>query len=84
MLLDGTIVAAQNNETFGISMGLGQITKGLAAMSAPSYFLFDAPLANNGTTLADTSIKEQPAQTSEQQQQQQQHHHDRLPTTNLT
>jgi hypothetical protein len=56
MLLDGTIVAAQNSETFGIPMGLGQITEALAAMSAPSYFLFDVPLANNGTTLAETSI----------------------------
>jgi hypothetical protein len=36
-------------------MGLGQITEGLAAISIPSYFLFDAPLANNGTSLADTS-----------------------------
>jgi hypothetical protein len=55
MLLDGTIVAAQNNDTFGILMGLGQITEGLAAISTPSYFHFDIPLANNGTTLADTS-----------------------------
>jgi hypothetical protein len=55
VLLDGTIVAAQNNDTFGILMGLGQITEGLAAISTPSYFLFDTPLANNDTTLADTS-----------------------------
>jgi hypothetical protein len=55
VLLDGAIVAAQNNDTFGILMGLGQITEGLAAISTPSYFLFDTPLANNGTTLADTS-----------------------------
>jgi hypothetical protein len=56
ILLDGAIVAAQNNDTFGILMGLGQITEGLAAISTPSYFLFDAPLANNATTLAETSI----------------------------
>jgi hypothetical protein len=53
--LDGAIMAAQNNDTFGVLMGLGQITEGLAAINTPSYFLFDAPLPNNGTTLADTS-----------------------------
>jgi len=36
-------------------MGLGQITEGLAAIRTPSYFLFDAPLVNNATTLAETS-----------------------------
>jgi ABC-type antimicrobial peptide transport system permease subunit len=53
--LDGAIMAAQNNDTFGVLMGLGQITEGLAAINTPSYFLFDAPLPNNGTTLANTS-----------------------------
>lgn len=53
--LDGAIMAAQNNDTFGVLMGLGKITEGLAAISTPSYFLFDAPLPNNGTTLANTS-----------------------------
>jgi hypothetical protein len=48
-------VAAQNNDTFGVLMGLGKITEGLAAISTPSYFLFDAPLHNNGTTLSNTS-----------------------------
>ena len=67
VLLDGTIVAAQNNDTFGILMGLGQITEGLAAISTPSYFLFDTPLANNGTTLANTSTTDLPAQAREQQ-----------------
>jgi hypothetical protein len=47
--------SAEQPHTFGILMGLGQITEGLAAISIPSYFLFDAPLANNGTSLADTS-----------------------------
>jgi hypothetical protein len=55
VLLDGAIVAAQNNDTFGILMGLGQITEGLAAISTPSYFLFEVPLPNNGTSLAVTS-----------------------------
>ncbi len=67
VLLDGTIVAAQNNDTFGILMGLGQITEGLAAISTPSYFLFDTPLANNGTTLANTSSTGLAAQAREQQ-----------------
>jgi hypothetical protein len=53
--LDGAITAAQNNDTFGVLMGLGMITEGLAAINTPSYFLFDAPLPNNGTTLANTS-----------------------------
>ena len=55
MLLGGAIVAAQNNHTFGILMGLGQITGGLAATSTPNYFFFDAPLTKNATTLAETS-----------------------------
>ena len=53
--LDGAIIAAQNNDTFGVLMGLGKITEGLAAINTPEYFLFDAPLPNNGTTLANTS-----------------------------
>lgn len=53
--LDGAIMAAQNNDTFGVLMGLGKITEGLAAMNTPSYFLFEGPLPNNGTTLANTS-----------------------------
>jgi hypothetical protein len=53
--LDGAIMAAQNNDTFGVLMELGKVTEGLAAINTPSYFLFDAPLPNNGTTLADTS-----------------------------
>jgi hypothetical protein len=55
VLLDWTIVVAQNNDTFGILLVLKQITEALAAMSTPSYFLFNVPLANNNTTLADTS-----------------------------
>jgi len=67
MLLGGAIVAAHNNHTFRILMGLGQITEGLAAISTPNYFLFDAPLTKNATTLAETSSTEaQPAQTGEQ------------------
>lgn len=30
-LVDGAIMAAQNNDTFGVLMGLGKITEGLAA-----------------------------------------------------
>jgi hypothetical protein len=53
--LDGAIMAAQNNDTFGVLMGLGKITEGLAAINTPSYFLLEGPLPNNGTTLANTS-----------------------------
>jgi hypothetical protein len=53
--LDGAIMAAQNNDTFGVLMGLGKITEGLAAINTPSYFQFEGPLPNNGTTLANTS-----------------------------
>jgi hypothetical protein len=53
--LDGAIMAAQNNDTFGVLMELGKVTEGLAAINTPSYFLFDASLPNNGTTLANTS-----------------------------
>ena len=53
--LNGAIMAAQKNDTFGILMGLGQITEGLAAINTPEYFLFEDPLSNNGTTLANTS-----------------------------
>ncbi len=53
--LDGAIMAAQNNDTFGVLMGLGKITEGLAAINTPDYFLFEGPLSNNGTTLANTS-----------------------------
>jgi hypothetical protein len=53
--LDGAIMAAKNNDTFGVLMELEKVTEGLAAINTPSYFLFDAPLPNNGTTLANTS-----------------------------
>ena len=53
--LAGAIMAAQNNDTFGVLMGLGQITEGLAAINTPEYFLFEDPPSNNGTTLANTS-----------------------------
>jgi xanthine/uracil/vitamin C permease (AzgA family) len=53
--LDGAIMAAQNNDTFGVLMGLGQITEALAAINTPGYFLFEGPLPNNATTLANTS-----------------------------
>jgi ABC-type antimicrobial peptide transport system permease subunit len=53
--LDGAIMAAQNNDTFGVLMGLGQITEGLAAINTPEYFLFEDPLYNNGTMLANAS-----------------------------
>ena len=53
--LDGAIMAAQNNDTFGVLMGLGKITEGLAAINSPDYFLFEGPLSNNDTTLANTS-----------------------------
>ena len=53
--LDGAIMAAKNNDTFGVLMELENVTEGLAAINTPSYFLFDAPLPNNGTTLANTS-----------------------------
>ena len=53
--LDGAIMAAQNNETFGVLMGLSMIAEGLAAINNPSYFIVEGPLPNNGTTLANTS-----------------------------
>jgi hypothetical protein len=53
--LDVAIMAAQNNDTFGVLMELEKVTEGLAAINTPSYFLFDAPLPNNGMTLANTS-----------------------------
>ncbi|HKH85368.1 MAG TPA: hypothetical protein VKA40_02360 [Nitrososphaera sp.] len=53
--LDGAIMAAQNNDTFGVLRELGKVTEGLAAINTPSCYLFDAPLPNNGTTLANTS-----------------------------
>jgi hypothetical protein len=48
-------MAAQNNDTFGVLMGLSMIAEGLAAINNPSYFIFEGPLPNNGTTLANTS-----------------------------
>ena len=53
--LDGAIMAAQNNDTFGVLMGLSMIAEGLAAINNPSYFIVEGPLINNGTTLANTS-----------------------------
>ena len=53
--LDGAIMAAQNNDTFGVIRELGKVTEGLAAINTPSYFLFYAPLPNDGMTLANTS-----------------------------
>jgi hypothetical protein len=53
--LDGAIMAAQNNDTFGVLMGLSMIAEGLAAINTSSYFLLEGPLPNNGTTLANTS-----------------------------
>ncbi len=53
--LDGAIMAAQNNDTFGVLMELRMIAEGLAAINTPSYFLLEGPLPNNGTTLANTS-----------------------------
>jgi hypothetical protein len=53
--LDGAIMAAQNNDTFGVLMGLSMIAEGLAAINNPSYFIVEGPLLNNGTTLANTS-----------------------------
>jgi hypothetical protein len=55
MQLDVAIVAAQNNDTFGVLMWLRQMSEELAAINNPSYFLFEGPLLNNGTTLAYTS-----------------------------
>lgn len=53
--LDGAIMAAQNNDTFGVLMGLSMIAEGLAAINNPSYFIVEGPLPNNGTALANTS-----------------------------
>ena len=53
--LDDAIMAAQNNDTFGVLMGLGQISEGLAAINTPSYFKLEGPLPDNGTMLANTS-----------------------------
>jgi hypothetical protein len=65
--LDGAIIAAQNNDTFGVLMGLGQITEGLAVINTPEYFLFEDPLSNNGTALANSSDTSPTAQTREEQ-----------------
>jgi hypothetical protein len=65
--LDGAIMAAQNNDTFGVLMGLGQITEGLAAINTPEYFLFEDSLSNNGTTLANTSETSTTPQIREEQ-----------------
>ena len=48
-------MAAQNDDTFGVLMGLSMIAEGLAAINNPSYFIVEGPLPNNGTTLANTS-----------------------------
>ena len=64
--LDGAIIAAQNNDTFGVLMGLGKITEGLAAINTPEYFLFEDPLSNNGTALANSSDTSTTAQTREE------------------
>ena len=53
--LDDAIMAAQNNDTFGVLMGLGQISEGLAAINTPSYFKLEGPLPDNDTMLANTS-----------------------------
>jgi hypothetical protein len=53
--LDGAIMAAQNNNTFGVLMGLGKITEGLAAINTPAYFVSEGPIPTNGTTLANRS-----------------------------
>jgi hypothetical protein len=53
--LDSAIMAAQNNDTFGVLMELSMIAEGLAAINNPSYFILEGPLPNNGTTLANTS-----------------------------
>jgi hypothetical protein len=65
--LDSAIMAAQNNDTFGVLMGLGQITEGLAAINTPDYFLFEDSLSNNGTTLANTSETSTTPQIREEQ-----------------
>jgi hypothetical protein len=65
--LDGAIMAAQKNDTFGVLMGLGQITEGLAAINTPEYFLFEDSLSNNGTTLANTSETSTTPQIREEQ-----------------
>ena len=65
--LDGAIIAAQNNDTFGVLMGLGKITEGLAAINTPEYFLFEDLLSNNGTALANSSDTSTTAQTREEQ-----------------
>jgi hypothetical protein len=41
--LDGAIMTAQNNDTFGVLMGLRQIIEALAAINTPSYFLLESP-----------------------------------------
>jgi len=65
--LDVAITAAQNNDTFGVVMGLGKITEGLAVINDPAYFVFEGPLPINGTTLANTSETNAPAQIREEQ-----------------
>jgi hypothetical protein len=66
--LDGAIMAAQNNDTFGVLMGLGQITEGLAAINTPEYFLFEeGPLSNMTQRLLTHLRQAQPAQIREEQ-----------------
>lgn len=72
-------MAEQNNNRFGVLMGLGKITEGLTALSTPIYFLFNAPMPNNGTTLANTL--ETSAAGSKQGSRQHQHY---LPALNPT
>ena len=58
---DGAIMEPDNNDTFGDRMGLGKRSlKDWLEANTPEYFLFEDPLSNNGTTLANTSRQAQP------------------------
>ena len=79
--LDGAIMAAKNNDTFGVLMELEKVTEGLAAINTPSYFslMLHRPIMARRLL---THQKQQPqlAQTRERRQRHQQRH----PTINLT
>jgi hypothetical protein len=61
--LDGAIMAAQNNDTFGVLMGLGQITEGLAAIN----YLKKVPCPIMTQRLITHLRQAQPAQIREEQ-----------------
>ena len=80
--LDGAIMAAKNNDTFGVLMELEKVTEGLAAINTPSYFSLMLHRPIMARRLLTHRRQAQPAKTREQQRQQR--HQQHLPTINLT